>query len=107
MRIVYEYSHLGGSEILAAKYPAHHRDINDVIASIQEPGKTKRSKEKTQHGKMLYGPALLNGLFKEAFRHLGWNELKQPFQVEIPNHPVPIRGVKGAGSLARKPSASR
>src|SRR5208283_4634989 len=31
LQIVYEYSHLGGSEILQVRYPEHNRDIYDVI----------------------------------------------------------------------------
>lgn len=94
MRIVYEYSHLGGTEILAANFPDHNREINEVIASVTDPGKTKRSREKTKRGQMLYKPARLNALFREAFRGRGWDELKQSFQVEIPDHPERVRGFK-------------
>jgi hypothetical protein len=94
MRIVYEFSHLGGSEILAANFPQHNQDIIEAINSIRDPGKTKVSREKTKAGRMLYEPAVVNGLFREAFRAREWAELKQRFQVEIPGHPVLVRGFK-------------
>ncbi len=48
MKIVYEYSHLGGSEILQVRYPEVDADIDAVIASIKDVPRTKESKEKTQ-----------------------------------------------------------
>jgi hypothetical protein len=35
MKIVYEYSHLGGSEILQVRYPEINRDIYAVIDSVR------------------------------------------------------------------------
>jgi len=32
MKIVYQYSHLGGREIMQVRYPATLREIYDVIA---------------------------------------------------------------------------
>jgi hypothetical protein len=34
MRVIYEYSHLGGSEILIVRYPEIEKEINLVIAKI-------------------------------------------------------------------------
>lgn len=50
MNIVYEYSHLGGSEILKVRYPNIEKQVYDVIRVIK-PSKTKISKEKTMTGK--------------------------------------------------------
>lgn len=47
MKIVYEYSHLGGSEILHQRYPRHEKEIYDVI-SLVKGNKSKISKEKTK-----------------------------------------------------------
>jgi len=44
VRKVYEYSHLGGAEILQVRYPQLNREINHVIESIKELKKLKRSK---------------------------------------------------------------
>ncbi len=49
MKIVYEYSHLGGSEILQVQYPEILQEIFDVIKSVSAK-RTKISKEKTMKG---------------------------------------------------------
>lgn len=45
MRIVYEYSHLGGSEILKVRYPDIEIEINNIISRIKAK-KSKVSREK-------------------------------------------------------------
>ncbi len=37
MKIVFEYSHLGGAEILAHRYPHLLNEIYDVIQSVKQP----------------------------------------------------------------------
>ncbi len=44
MNVVYEYSHLGGSEILQVRYPKFNQQIYDVIKHVKS-SKTKISKE--------------------------------------------------------------
>jgi hypothetical protein len=91
MKQVYEYSHLGGSEILQVRYPRILAEINDVIASVGGNLRTKQSMEKTKVGKMLYSPVLLNRLFREGLNAHGFVEKRAPFSVELPNYPVIIR----------------
>jgi len=62
VRIVYEYSHLGGSEILKVRFPEHEKEIYDVIRSI-DPLKSKISKEETMPGRALYAPKEMNRQF--------------------------------------------
>jgi len=86
LRKVYEYSHLGGSEILQIHYPEITREIDEVIAEIRDLGKTKISHEKTMLGQLLYSPRELNSKFKQGFRSLGYRELRDrrncyPFEV--------------------------
>ena len=50
MRKTYEYSHLGGSEILKVKFPEIEEEIDSVISNVKAL-KTKISKEKTMKGK--------------------------------------------------------
>lgn len=59
MRVVYEYSHLGGSEILQVRYPECERDIYEVIASVSAQ-RSKVSEEKTKRGRLLYSPRDMN-----------------------------------------------
>jgi len=46
LKIVYEYSHLGGAEILQVRYPDCEREIYEIIAEVVA-SRTKVSKEKT------------------------------------------------------------
>jgi hypothetical protein len=66
MKIVYEYSHLGGSEILKVRYPGIDNEIISVINKITAP-RTKISKEKTMKGKRLIAPKAMNKQFHNAF----------------------------------------
>ena len=87
MDVVYTYSHLGGEEILIVRHPELYKEIMKVIRVIKSPGKTKESKEKTMPGKMLYSPKAMNNLFKKEFNRLGWNELKDYYDIKIPDYP--------------------
>lgn len=75
MRKVYEYSHLGGSEILQCRFPEINREIDDIISSVIIVEPSKVSKEKTRAGKMLYSPTLMNSLFRQQFYARGFKEL--------------------------------
>jgi hypothetical protein len=92
MDIVYTYSHLGGEEILMVRHPGLDQEILDVIAEIPNPGRGKESKEKTKDGKMLYAPKELNQLFRDSFHARGWNEIKDQFEIKLPDYPHVIKG---------------
>ncbi len=91
MKIIYEYSHLGGSEILQVRYPDINQQIYDVVANVSAE-KLKKSKEITMPGKMLYSPKNMNGQFKELFHSLDFVEIRDYYTITIPNHPVSITG---------------
>ena len=91
MKVVYEYSHLGGSEILKVRFPEHDKDIYDAIAEI-EARRTKESEEKTMAGKMLYGPKNMNEQFKEAFTRRGYRSLRENYEITIPDSDTRIPG---------------
>ena len=91
MRIVYEYSHLGGSEILKVRFPEHEKEIYDVIRSI-DPLKSKISKEETMPGRALYAPKEMNRQFKEAFQRKGYRELRDRYTITIPHSTIEING---------------
>lgn len=82
MRKVYEYSHLGGSEILQVRYPEINAHVDEVIAEIIA-SKSKKSKERGRDGTMLYNPTELNVAFKEAFMSKGYEELKDGFDIKV------------------------
>lgn len=92
MKIVYEYSHLGGKQILQVDYPEVLTEIREVIANIQNIGKTKVSKEKTMKGKLLYSPKDLSDRFRKAFGQRGYKELRDKYEIKIPNYQKTIKG---------------
>lgn len=91
MKVVYEYSHLGGSEILHLRYPAHEKEIYDVISLVQG-NRSKISKEKNKKGKKLYSPIDMNNQFKSEFKARGYNELRDTYTISIPNYKLEISG---------------
>jgi hypothetical protein len=91
VKIVYEYSHLGGSEILQVRYPAINLEVADVIRQVNA-SRSKTSKEKTMPGKMLISPIAMNGQFKTAFQALGYREIRGRYTITLPNYPVVIPG---------------
>jgi hypothetical protein len=91
MKIVYEYSHLGGAEILKVHYPEIDQEIYNVITDVKAQ-RLKKSKEKTMKGKMLYAPKDMNRQFREQFGNLGYDELKDTYVIEIPDHDTVIPG---------------
>ncbi len=91
MKIVYEYSHLGGSEILKLNYPEYEQEIYDVISSIRG-NRIKISREKTKRGKVLYSPIDMNKQFDKAFTDKGYIELRDTYTISIPNYELEIPG---------------
>ncbi len=91
MKVVYEYSHLGGSEIMQVRYPLLNQEIYDVIAAVQAR-RVKISKEKTMVGRALYSPVDMNRQFKDAFEARGYQELRDTYAISLPGYPVSILG---------------
>jgi hypothetical protein len=91
MKVVYEYSHLGGSEILIVRYPEIDKQIYEVIGAIKAL-KLKKSEEKTKMGKMLYSPKDMNAQFTTAFNQRGFNEIRDLYTISIPNSDTAIKG---------------
>lgn len=91
MRVVYEYSHLGGSEILQVRYPEHHREIYEVIADVAAR-RSKVSKERTMQGRALFSPKDMNVQFLRAFRDRGYAELRDTYTITVPNSEVAVAG---------------
>lgn len=92
MKKIYEYSHLGGRQILKVDYPQIDKEIDEAIKVITKISKTKKSKEKTMKGEMLYSPIELNQRFKEEFHKRGFRELKDRYTITIPDSKIKIPG---------------
>ena len=91
MKVIYEYSHLGGSEILQVRYKEINDEIYSIILKIRAQ-KTKLSREKTMRGKKLFSPVDMNERFKELFYQANFCELKDKYTITIPNSNISIPG---------------
>ena len=91
MKVVYEYSHLGGAEILRVRYPICDQEIYDVIKAVRAR-RIKISKEKTKKGKALYSPVDMNEQFRNEFSARGFREIRDTYTITLPNSEVSIPG---------------
>jgi hypothetical protein len=73
---VYSFNH--GTEVVSEKYPDLVVEINAAIKSIDaSKHKTKKSKEKTMRGQMLFSPVSLNNAFKkQLIGRYKWNPVR-------------------------------
>jgi len=77
MKIAGIYSFKGGQEAVEKKYPHLLKDIRQIIRSVDASKHlTKKSKEKTMPGKMLYDPTQLNKTFKMLFTRRRWRNYR-------------------------------
>jgi len=73
MRVVGRYPFSGGDEVINKKYKHLLDEIYEIISAIDaNKHKTKKSKEKTMPGKVLYSPGSLNKAFKNEFHSRNW-----------------------------------
>ena len=85
MKAVFEYSHLGGAEILRERFPEIDAAIDESIAAIGSDFRTKLSRERgRRQGQMLYDPAAMNRAFEHEFTKRGFAEIKRSFDVDVP-----------------------
>jgi hypothetical protein len=79
MKIVGAYSFNDGKETIDQKYPHLLLEVEQVIERISaKKAKTKKSREKTMHGKILYSPKALNKAFKNEFAKFSWQNQRVP-----------------------------
>jgi len=90
MKVVYEYSHLGGAEIMMVRYQQINKEIYEVISKVKAK-KLKVSKEKTKINEMLFSPKNMNEQFKKNFRNFGFNELRDKYTITLPNYDLSIK----------------
>ena len=73
MIIAARYSFNGGAAVVKKKFPHLLREVERAISEVDaEACKTKKSKEKTMPGKLLYSPVELNKAFAIPFKREGW-----------------------------------
>jgi len=89
MKVVYEYSHLGGKEILEVRFRKILHEIKEVIAEVKAE-RVKVSKEKTKYGSLLYAPGQMNHAFTKAFTRRGFKPFKHTYDIVLPGHKKPV-----------------
>lgn len=88
MKIAYEYSHLGGKEILKVNFSSILAEIFDAIAEVKAT-RDKVSLEKDKKGQLLYNPRKMNERFKTAFERRGFRELREYYDIILPGQSTP------------------
>ena len=79
MIVAGRYSFKDGERVLSERYPRLLQEIEDVIGVVDAgPHRTKRSKEKTMRGRMLFSPKGLNRAFSKGFLGRGWKPVRVP-----------------------------
>lgn len=83
MRILGKYSFAGDEEYISKNHPELFAEIEEAIARVDASKcLTKKSKEKTMKGKMLYSPRALNKNIGEQLYPRGWKHIgKYSFMV--------------------------
>lgn len=76
---------------MKVRYADCEREINEIIAEVAAK-RIKVSKEKTMRGKELYSPKDMNQQFRQAFRARGYTELRDTYNISLPNSSVTIAG---------------
>ena len=77
MKIAGIYSFYGGVDAVASRYSDLLEEVENCILAIDASQcKTKRSKEKTMRGAMLYAPKQLNSQFKEKLCPINWQSIR-------------------------------
>jgi hypothetical protein len=82
VKIAAHYSHLNGLEWIKVHEAALWTEIHRAIASVDLAAcRTKRSKEKTKKGRLLFSPKALNAAMEKSFRKFGWTESRTSYWV--------------------------
>lgn len=75
MKICGRYSFNQGEKKITRRYPKLLTEIEGIIERVDAGGhKTKKSKEKTMPGRMLYSPTQLNKSFSKEFLEKDWHK---------------------------------
>jgi len=82
MRIAAKYSHLNGYEWLRFHHANVWKELMDTIESIDANSfRSKRSKEKTMRGRMLFSPKEINKSIGTRLESAGWQESRTSYWV--------------------------
>ena len=98
MRIVGRYSFNRGEEIVNRDYAPRLAEVESAISAVNAAAsKSKKSREKTMKGRVLYSPIQINKSFKSRFAAAGWAPIRvacdYPTEHYVPGYePKALRG---------------
>lgn len=79
MRVAARYSFNDDRDRIKRNCARLLKEIEEVIRDVKAADhKTKRSKEKTRRGRILYNPRSINAAFKAAFKDRNWQPIRVP-----------------------------
>lgn len=77
MRIVHEYSHLGGAEVLQVRHPEIMADVLAAIATVT-PAPTRKADDETVRERFPYALEDVRDQFLTEFRNRGFEQASDP-----------------------------
>jgi len=85
MEVIAEYSFKNGKDFLEKHHVNELEEIREIVSLVDASVcRTKKSKEKTMKGKMLYSLIDLNKRFFELFEERGWKTVRIDVKTVIP-----------------------
>ncbi len=76
VRIIDTYSHMFGEAVLDQLHPDLKREVLEILTTTPIPEATKRSREKTKRGTIVWSGKDFNIPLARKFRSMGWNQRK-------------------------------
>lgn len=87
MILAASYSFNGGESAVKSKYPDLLQEVMETIVDVNAlTCKTKKSKEKTKRGRILYSPKRLNEAFKRRLFEKNWKPVRVPCEYAVKHY---------------------
>jgi len=103
MEIIAEYSFKNGKDFLEKHHGNELKEIREIVSLVDASVcRTKKSKEKTMKGKMLYSPIDLNKRFFELFEERKWETVRIDVKTFIPEIGEPHKGFREMDEIKNK-----
>lgn len=104
MKIVAIYSFKEGKEFIIKNHMSEFEEVKQIINRVDSRScKTKKSKEKTKKGKMLYSPKAFNKRFKRYFEQNGWEtNVRINVTTEVPEIQTIHKGFRAMDALKNR-----
>ena len=95
MEIIAEFSFNKGKEFIKKHHNIELQEIRDIVSLVDASRlKTKKSKEKTMPGRLLYSPKKLNLEFKKLMEERGWETRRIKVETFVPEIGLEHKGFR-------------